>query len=174
MQKKHFIGKIVTIKFTDRKEKVTGYLIDYSDDWALLKYNPVDYVVDGYLILKNKNIEKIVVSEREKWTEKILNLKGYKPSTKNTIPLNSLESILLFLTKKFEIFQISTRREKDTFLGRFKSLTTKKLTIDYLTTKATWGGQASFRPGDIRVIQYDNDYINSLKLVQEKRRLKRI
>jgi len=47
------------------------------------------------------------------------------------------------------------------------------LTIDDFTTKGKWSGQEDFKVNDIRVIEFDTDYINSLKLVSKKYGAKR-
>lgn len=50
------IGKLITLKFDyfDETIEYRGYLIDFNKDWVLLKHNRVDYVVDGYIVLRNK------------------------------------------------------------------------------------------------------------------------
>ena len=37
--------------------------------------------------------------------------------------------------------------------------------MDNLNPKGKWVGQMKFKVGDIRTIEFDTDYINSLKLV---------
>ena len=54
-----YLRQLISIEFTDKKELFTGFLIDYSDDWILLRNNPEDFILDGFVILKNKNIEAI-------------------------------------------------------------------------------------------------------------------
>lgn len=71
--KKRFIGKVLTFKYTDRPTRITGILVDYNDDWTLLKYNAFDYLIDGYIILRNKNIEFAQRMEKELFKDKYLN-----------------------------------------------------------------------------------------------------
>lgn len=59
--------KFVSFKYRDRKYIISGYLIDFNDDWTLIKYNPVDYVIDGYLILKSDKILKYKREDYEKF-----------------------------------------------------------------------------------------------------------
>jgi len=47
MTKKKYIGQLVSIEYTDRPAAIKGFVIDYNDAWTLLKYNRVDYVIDG-------------------------------------------------------------------------------------------------------------------------------
>jgi hypothetical protein len=168
MTKKKYIGQLVSIKYSDRPTPIFGFVITYNDDWTLLKYNPVDYIVDGYIILKHKNIEGFRRDANEKFREKVIKLKKQHLPDFLDFLLTDLETILSSLTKKYGIFQFDLKTEKACYLGKLKSLTKSKLTIYYLNPKGLWTKQMQFRPNDIRTIEFDTDYINSLKLVSKK------
>lgn len=172
MKKKKYIGKLIFVKFTDRKTPIYGCVVDYNDDWTLMKYNPVDYIIDGYIIFRHKNIEGFRRDIDEKWREKIIKLKGLQPTDKDIIPLTDLATILKYLTDNFGVFQVYTKSETACYLARLKTIDNKELEIYTLNTKAKWDGQMKFRTGDIRVIQFDTDYINSLKLVSTSKKNK--
>jgi len=165
MNKKKHIGQFISVKFTDRKTPIYGYVVDYNDDWTLMKYNPVDYVIDGYIIFKHKNIECFCRDTTEKWKEKVINLKGLQPTDKDIVPLDDLETILKHLTENFGVFEVYKKSEKVCYLGKLQSINDKELIIDYLDTEGKWDGQMKFKTSAIRVIEFDTDYINSLKLV---------
>ena len=167
MGKKKYIKQVISIKFIDRKEVIFGYVIDYNEDWILMKNNPVDYIIDGYIIVRKENIESLNRDIEEKWKEKIIKLKGLEPTDKDIIPISDLETILKYLTDKFGIFQIQDKSEDTCYLGRLKSIDNKNLIIDDLDTKGNWEGQMTFTPTEIRIIEFDTDYVNSLKLVSE-------
>lgn len=168
MTKKKYIGQLVSIKYNDRPTPIFGFVIDYNAEWTLLKYNPFDYIIDGYIILRHKNIEGYRREAKEKFKEKVIILKKQHLPDIPDLPLTDLETILSSLTKKYGIFQFDLKTEKACYLGKLKSLTTSKLTIDYLNPKGLWTKQMQFRPNDIRTIEFDTDYINSLKLVSKK------
>ena len=161
----HYLRQLVSIEFLDKKEIYTGFLIDYSDDWILLKNNPVDFIIDGFVILKNKNIERVYRDKDHEFTEKVIRLKGLKTNAKDIIPIKDLASIISFVDKKYGVFQISKKSATSAYLGKLMELNNEKLTIDFLDTKGQFGGELSFNPEKIRVIEFDTDYINSLKLV---------
>ena len=75
MTSKKYIGQFISIKYSDRINPISGFVIDYNDDWTLLKFNPVDYVIDGYIILRHKNIEGFQRNANEKFKEKVIMLK---------------------------------------------------------------------------------------------------
>ena len=169
---KKYIGQIVSFKLKDRKELISGYIIDYNDDWTLLKFNPVDYIIDGYVILRNNNIKAFCREEDEKWREKVINLKGLKPNNNDLIPLTNLENILTYLTDKFGIFQVYKKSGNACYLGRLKSIESEKLVMDDIDTKGKWTGKLKLKTIDISVIEFDTDYINSLKLILKTKKLK--
>ncbi|MDX6191072.1 hypothetical protein SGQ83_17080 [Flavobacterium sp. Fl-318] len=160
-----YLRQLIAIEFTDKKEIFTGFLIDYSDDWILLRNNPVDYILDGFVILRNKNIEAVHRDQDLAFTEKVIRMKGLKTNAEDIIPIRDLAAIINFLTNKYEIFQISKKSAKSAYLGKLIELTEEELTIDFLDTRGKFGGELSFNPQKIRVIEFDTDYINSLKLV---------
>lgn len=165
MRKKKYIGQLISVKFSDRKNPICGYVVDYNDNWTLMKYNPVDYVIDGFVIFRNKNIDGFKRGSDEKWVEKVINLKGLQPTDKDIIPLINLEAILQYLTDNFGVFQVYTKSETACYLGRLKSIDEKTLVMDNLNPRGKWDGQIKFKTNEIRVIEFDTDYINSLKLV---------
>lgn len=160
-----YLRQLIAIEFTDKKEIYTGFLIDYSDDWILLRNNPVDYILDGFVILRNKNIEGVHRDHDLAFTEKVIRLKGLKTNSEDIIPIRDLASIVNFITNKYGIFQIAKKSSKSAYLGKLIELNDEELTIDFLDTKGQFGGELSFNPEKIRVIEFDTDYINSLKLV---------
>ncbi len=163
-----YLRQLISIEFQDKKELHTGFLIDYSDDWILLRNNPVDFIVDGFVILRNKNIERIHRDEDHEFTEKVIRLKGLKTNAEDIIPIRDLASIISFIDRKYGIFQIAKKSAKSAYLGKLIELNQEELTIDFLDIRGKFGGELSFNPEKIRVIEFDTDYINSLKLVAQE------
>lgn len=161
----HYLRQLIAIEFEDKKELYTGFLIDYSDDWILLRNNPVDFILDGFVILRNRNIANIHRDEQLEFTEKVIRLKGVKTNAEDIIPIRDLETIIRYLDKKYGVFQIAKKSAKSAYLGKLIELNNEELTIDFLDIRGEFGGELSFNPDKIRVIEFDTDYINSLKLL---------
>jgi hypothetical protein len=53
------------------KEVFTGFLIDWTEDWILLKNNPVDFIIDVTLF-KIKNVKSIIQDEDYEFTERVI------------------------------------------------------------------------------------------------------
>jgi hypothetical protein len=44
----------------------------------IAKNNPVDFIIDGYTIMKNKNVKSIIQDDDYEFTERVIKLKGLK------------------------------------------------------------------------------------------------
>jgi len=162
-----YLNKLITIEFSDRKNTESGFLIDFSGDWILLKSNPVDFIIDGYTIIRNKNIEAIYHEEKEKFTEKVLRLKKLEPNQTEKIPLENIVEIFKHINEKFGIFQFYKKSDKAIYPGRLREINSKEITIDWIDLEGNWTEERSFKLDKIRVIEFENDYIKSLKLVAD-------
>lgn len=160
---KQYLNKLVTVAFSDLKDNYSGFLLDYSDEWILLRYNPVDYIIDGFVILRNKNVESIIHDDNNEFHEKVIRLKNVKLTNDSIIPLSNLESILSFLTNKYGTFQLATKRLKAAYLGKLTEINEDELYIEFLNTNGEFDGEINFKSHKIRVIEFDTDYITSLK-----------
>jgi hypothetical protein len=169
MIKKKYIGEVLSFKFqyVNSIEIYRGYLIDYNDDWTLLKYNANDYVRDGYIILRNKHIISYKQDEEENFHKKVLDLKGESVTQSDKIPMDNIKTILSYLTEKYGVFQFDLRSNTYCYIGKVKSIDKNSLTIDYLDSIGNWSETREYKLGNIRTIQYDSDYINSLLLVSK-------
>jgi hypothetical protein len=167
-----YLRQLISIEFEDKKEIFSGFLIDWTEDWILLKNNPVDFIIDGYTILKNKNIKSIIQDEDHEFVERVIKLKGLKTSAERIIPLKDLSSIIRFLANQYEIFQIAKKSDKAVYLGKLVEINEEEVVIDFLGTEGEFEGEMSFKQNKIRAIEFDTDYINSLKLIvnQEKKK----
>jgi hypothetical protein len=167
-----YLRQLISIEFDDKKEIFSGFLIDWTEDWILLKNNPFDFIIDGYTILKNENVKSIIQDKDHEFTERVIKLKGLKTSTAEIIPLKDLSSITNFLANKYEIFQIAKKSDKAVYLGKLIELNEEELVIDFLGTEGKFEGEMTFKQNKIRVIEFDTDYINSLKLIVDEEKKK--
>jgi len=155
-------GKLVSFKYRDRKNIISGYLIDYNNDWTLIKYNPVDYVIDGYLILKSNKILKYKRDDYEEFREKVLIAKNLIPTENDIFPITDISETLQLISDRFGAFKIEKKDETVCFIGRFLKMTKENLIIQEIDTKAKWVETEKHKLKSIRTIEFDSDYINSL------------
>lgn len=160
-----YLRQLISIEFEDKKDIFTGFLIDWTEDWILLKNNPVDFIIDGFTILKNKNVKAIIQDKDHEFTEKVIKLKGLKTSAEEIIPLTNLEAIITFLAHKYGIFQVAKKSDKAVYLGKLMEYSDQVLVMDFLNPEGEFEGIMTFKNSKVRVIEFDTDYINSLKLL---------
>ncbi|NBL63905.1 hypothetical protein GV828_01685 [Flavobacterium sp. NST-5] len=160
-----YLRQLISIEFEDKKEIFTGFLIDFTEDWILLRNNPIDFIVDGYTILRNKNLKSIIQDDDHEFTERVIKLKKLNTSTEETIPLLDFKTIITFIARKYSIFQIAKRSDKTVYLGKLTNIDLKDFTIEFLSPDAIFDGEMTIKTSKVRVIEFDTDYINSLKLV---------
>lgn len=165
---KDLIGKFVSFKYQDRKNIISGYLIDFNNDWTLIKYNPVDYIIDGYLILKTKKIVKFQREDNEKFVEKVLIAKNLKPTERDFFPISNLSETLQLISDRFGAFKIQKKDNTVCYIGRFVRMTKKNIIIQEIDPKAKWVENGKYKIKSIRTIQFNSDYINSLIIYNKK------
>ncbi|MGB6082989.1 hypothetical protein [Moheibacter sp.] len=164
-----YLNQLIKIKFSDKKEVESGLLIDFNDEWILLKSNPVDYIIDGYCIIRNKNISKIISDDKTKKIEKAIILKNMSVSENDKIPINDIKTTFEELNKRFGIFQFSKKSDNVIYPGRLKKISEGKLTIEWIDLEANWSKKRIFKLDGIRKIEFNNDYLNSLKLLADNK-----
>ena len=76
-------NQIYSFFLNRRKEIITGITMYIGNKWVLLRYIPVDYVIDGYVLIKRKHIKDINRKEREIFKENVLRIKGLFNSSSN-------------------------------------------------------------------------------------------
>jgi hypothetical protein len=71
-----YLRQLITIEFDDKKK---FQRFSYWLDWRLIliKNNPVDFIIDGYTILKTKCKGNYQDKDHE-FTERVIKLKGLK------------------------------------------------------------------------------------------------
>ncbi len=164
MKTKELINNVVSINLKNKKE-FEGILVDISDDWCYIKYIPVDYVVDGFVMINQRYIKNIQRSEEHEFKENILRLKGV--IAKKSVELNIDDNIKLLsdMQSKIELIQIELKYPHKCYIGKIHLVKGHSFKARLLSPKANWLLIESFLYKEIRAIYFDNDYVNSLQLV---------
>lgn len=164
MKTKELINSIVSITLKNKKE-FEGILVDISDAWYYIKYIPVDYVVDGFVLINRRYVKNIERSDEHDFKENILRLKG--AITEKSIELNIEDNIKLLsdMQSKIELIQIELKYPHKCYIGKIDLVKEYSFRARLLSPKANWLLIESFLYKEIRAIYFDNDYVNSLQLV---------
>jgi hypothetical protein len=160
---KKLTGKYYTFKFVGRKYDISGVVLDYNDDWTLIR-NCTEYSPDGFTIFKNEKVD-YYYGAKEKMATKILKLKKYSFRNDPKIALASLDEMLDSIDKKYRLIQLDTRKGDTSDVVKYLTKIGSFYLFDELTTTAKWRYKLRLPEKECRFISFDNSYLNSLKLV---------
>ncbi len=154
-------NKLVII-FIRGLEPVKGILLEISEKWVLLAHNPVDYVVEGYLLLNKEKIRKWEINEETEFTENIIKMKQM-PILKQSVKFNliGIEPFIFFKENSI-MLAITFHKENVFYVGKLKNIDNKKIVLETLSTKCKWLGDEKFNIEKIRYINFYDDYTLSL------------
>ncbi|MGN6435013.1 MAG: hypothetical protein ACTHMM_00710 [Agriterribacter sp.] len=156
-------GKYISFTIKGRKDKIRGIVLNLNKDWTLIK-TCIDYTVDGYTIFRNINV-KHEYGEFERRANKILLLKKYDYRKEPRIPIDSLPEIIAYIDKHHKLIQVDTKDGKAFDVLKLKYIENNIYFLDELLTNAKWRDVMEFKENIFRIISFDNDYLNSLKLI---------
>jgi len=160
---KKYIGKFLTFKFVGRKYDVSGVVLDYNDDYTLIR-NCNDYLFDGYMIFRNLKVE-FFQGDHEKRAMKILKLKKYLFKENLKINLGSLGQIFSYIDKKYGLIQLDNQKGDASDVVKYLGQSGKVYLFNELTVDAKWRDELHLPEKQCRFISFDNDYLKSLKLL---------
>lgn len=158
--------KVVAIQLVNWEEPLEGLWLAENEDWVLLRRVPVDYVVDGYVIIAKHHILAGEPLPRQKTTERVLRLKGIKPELPAGFVFSDVLGLLGWVEQRFGMVQFQDE-EDSTFLGWLKTVKDRRFQIDSLTAEGKVDRDFGvwFNVEAVQVICFDDDYFNSMKLL---------
>ncbi len=164
---KNLKNTLIEFKIKKKKFTIKGVLIDYSDEWTLLLNNPVDYLIDGYILIKNDNI--IAYNDLSRSFENKVLIKKTHDIKKINLKLDSIEVLIHYLKRKDILFSVENLSNNSYLLGKAKNIneTRKIVVIRPLSPKAKWQKYSEVPLSSIDIIEFNNDYSNSLKMILE-------
>jgi hypothetical protein len=154
---------LLTMHQAGRSESFSGIILDSNSDWIYIQ-RVFDYRIDGYTVLRNKKIT-FSSSYYEKQAMKIIEKKGLSFANGPRLPLDSLDSILNFITNNYLLIQIDSKKGDSSDVVKFLKKEKDKYVFKELTVKAKWRYTLRLPEKELEFISFDNDYLNSLKLL---------
>jgi hypothetical protein len=161
--KMNYKGRFLSFKIKGRKSKISGVVLNWNKDWTLIR-RCIDYSVDGYSIIRNKNLT-FFYEEYEQRANKILKIKNYNYKSEPKIPIDNLLNIIKYIDKNYKIIQVDTKDGEAFDLLKFKYFENMTFYFDELLANGKWRDVMKFKENVFRVITFDTDYSNSLSLI---------
>jgi hypothetical protein len=168
--------RVEYVQLTGWETDQVGLWIAENEDWLLLRHIPVDYVVDGYVLLAKNHIASRKPGKGRKLVEQILKLKGVKAEIPPEFGFQNTVDTLRWVEHQYGLVEFANE-EESIFLGWLRKADAVHIWIDFLTPKGTVdasdGEESPFVISEIQFVRFDTDYSNSLKLLwQHKQRRK--
>ena len=162
------IGKIKNFHLKDWEDPITGQIISTNKDWILIHFIPVDYVLDGYKILKRSFIEKSGRGNFEKQRERVLKLRNHSLAEFPNFKFGTTTELINWIELNYELFEFNYLKEKSTYFGKVnRILENEILILDLIDPKGAVieETEPDFEMNNIRVLSFDSDYFNAIKLL---------
>ncbi|WP_222166470.1 hypothetical protein [Edaphocola aurantiacus] len=167
MVKKSYINEVVSLKVKNRRTPICGVVLEYNDHWTLMKSNPVDYVIDGYILINNKKVSAFRQDEEELFKQNIVQRKGVLSGTSGLM-LSENETALFFtIQHTYGLLQFELKSEKICYIGSIMDVQSEHITVQLVDSYARKIDTMDILINEIVSVQFDNDYTNSLKLVMD-------
>ncbi|WP_129021430.1 hypothetical protein [Edaphocola flava] len=167
MVKKSYINEVVSLKVKNRRTPICGVVLEYNDHWTLMKSNPVDYVIDGYMLINNKKVSAFRQDEEELFKQNIVQRKGVLSGTSGLM-LSENETALFFtIQNTYGLLQFELKSEKICYIGSIIDVQSEQITVQLVDSYARKTDTMDILINEIVSVHFDNDYTNSLKLVMD-------
>ena len=159
--------KVEYVQLRSWNADITGLWLAENEDWLLLRYIPVDYQVDGFVLIAKHHIATREPGKGRKQTELLLKLKGVKAELPLGFKLLDTAELLRWTERQYGLIHFM-EEEKSAFLGWINQMDVVHFWIDTLEPNGTLAArepdELPFVLNEIQLIVFD-DYSQSLKLL---------
>lgn len=147
-------NNLYTILLKRRTETRCGILLSFGREWLLLRHNTVDYVLDGYILIRRKYIKDIIRGEHEIFRESVIRLKLTAEEFDKTYPeFDEILDALHYLLQHETVIQFDFHDDSVCYIGKIKNVYAKTVRIVNLDPKGNWEDEESTQIEKIRTIE---------------------
>jgi len=162
--------KVESFKIAGWEDEELGLFIDENEDWILVKHIPIDFVIDGYKVYRKEYVERLYAEDKI-LIEKVLTLKGIKEDKPEGFEFAGTLDLLKWSEKKYGFFEFQIGDQDELFYGKINRVKEQNLIIDSIRSDGELDVEFDyeFPIEEIRVVTFETDYFNSVKLIWEDR-----
>lgn len=157
-------GQFLTFKLKGRRDSISGILLNYSDEWIMIR-RCYDYRLDGYTIFDKTKILITTYDAYEKRAELILRKKQYKWKEDFSLKLKSIEDFLTAITLNFTLVQLDNKKGDANDVVKYVDKNGDLFLFKELLVSGEWRFDLLLPRKEVGFISFDTDYLNSLKLI---------
>ncbi|WNJ19739.1 hypothetical protein [Pontibacter sp. G13] len=164
------MSNVFTFSLEGWEETETGLLVAESEQWVLIQSMPMDYLIDGYKLIKKSEIYSQDQGAEEERIAKVLSLRGIEPKMPEGFEFGNAQSMLTWIEAKYDLFQFQDLEEDTLQIGRMYDVVDgEMLTIDYIDADGQIESpyDYEFVLRQIRVITFGTDYLDGVNLLRQ-------
>ncbi|MBB6003396.1 hypothetical protein [Arcicella rosea] len=161
--KSEYLNKVITIKIRPNSH-FQGILIGVGANWLLLQYIPVDFITDGYVLLNQKYISEINISEDDIFTQKVIELKGVNSMIFGKVDLENSTKLFEEFREKSTLIGIELKNHQKRYVGFVTKEREKSIRVQLISKNCSWLNEETFLYNELRAIYFEDDYLHSLNL----------
>lgn len=163
-----FVGRVVSIKIR-AGAVLNGILRAAGSKWVLLRYIPVDYVVDGLVLINTKYISNVGASDSDLFKEQILKLKNVDFVANDRLNLETTEQLFSELRKQGDLVRIELKDHNKSYVGKITVVREKSMKVQLIDTRCNKLSEETFLYNKLRAIYFHDDYLQSLELYNDSK-----
>lgn len=157
-------GEVRIFRMQDWRDPILGQVLAMGADWVLLRHVPIDFVQDGYKLLKRDLIAEAKRTSVEERIERVFALRGWKAEPPTGMPLTHTLAILDWIERHYHFFQIQDEDESMVMIGRIHHLRDDNTLVLDSVDEDGLMSEAS-EPGipldQLRTIEFGTDYLDA-------------
>lgn len=151
---------LIDIKIKRRPNIISGIKIQEGVSWLLIKYNPVDYVLDGYGLINKKFLQKTISVNKNDIKYKILELKAQHLCL-DKYDLDDTLALFSFLKENKTFIQVELESDDYCLIGVVHKINEKSFVLNEISTKGKFIKLENIKYNTVRNIYLNNDYLKS-------------
>lgn len=160
-------GKLLTIDFTYGRNSISGFLLLKMENWSLFQFVPVDFQLDGFVVVNNTHIKQWNRGEPELFKESVIISKNNEAKYSSEMNISDSKQLFEYLQEK-ALLQVELYRNDLCYVGKITRLRRSSFSFNLLTVRALWLEKENFTHKEIWMIYFDNDYLKSLNAYMGK------
>ena len=151
---------------------LVSFALEWNDDLTLVHVVNRDYFrLNGYAVFRNSDIRRWRPVPKEDFLARAAVLNKVRPSRPDSVTIGSMRNALSTAGAAFPLITFHRERIKRDvcFVGKFKRVNQRTVTIEEITPQAEWGEDERYSLRDITLLEFGGAYESLLYAMAAKR-----
>jgi hypothetical protein len=153
------------IKIKGYKGLLDGLLVSTGKTWTLFRDNPYDYLLDGFVFVRNKFLLREIESEAVTFKREIFDLKGEFIDNYIDLNLDADRELFSYFQRTGGLVSVARHVEHSILVGWVEEVYDRSFRIRLVDRRGTILGTRNLSYDVVRSVGFSNDYLKSLMLM---------